>query len=1108
MRDLVQLTDARNPDLTAREGLRVTLAMLLASASGILALRSLAPALISADIPPLPGMHSLAGQIAWPAVVVAMLIAVRMLVRGVIQRRLQWAVGLSLLVHLLMSLFAARLQMNVRGPHPESGARRIDLQREEFTLPDYANSEFADEEPVWAQPADVTAPERPLQPEHAEIRMAAIPRDVVTEDRSEQPPEPSRTPERQEDLELKEESEKILRQDPSVPETDPVEVVEAEVVPVQDSDPELESAPVDARSEQQLPEIQKARAETTSAPASAPSSIERQLRDQRPAIADSAPEQTAIKGSSAQATLDRAEIPALSKAASVSSPNVEAASESSPNRRSSVRLTPSRAPVSPESLARGTDSDAPGATAVQRAVARTVAETTPSSGSMPIVRRAVRIAADESAGGESADVPATHAASSSGTPEVQNVRAASGSNARAARDSSAGLPQSAARRGSSSAAAQVREFEGTVGLASGSRRAGSSRSNAEPQLSDAAGGARSVSDHSGESGFKSGRRTIDSTVMEGVTSAGNVAAARESTAESGAEALLSGPRSGNRGRSVAALPGGSVSNGAAGSAAFGRGRTGASGFVTPSTESSAGTGSKGAGSNGRSDSELLVGSSVTSGLARGRRGTGEASLGEENPLDGLSRAGAGNAVRGLPEGVAELEQSGNLVNAGPQAPASGGTPEGPRSLGTGRRSAGLPGVSGRPSASGSLVAGEPEVTTSLSGRVSGSKRLSGSTGPVLDSANVIAGLVRKSASGRIAHSAAVPESLSMRNADARKAAARTLGGSDESEEAVERGLEWLVRHQHADGHWSLHDIAGDGIQPRDNGSFHSDTAATGLALLAFLGAGYTHESDKFQEVVSRGMQWLLSRQKPNGDLFSDKTEFVWFYSHGIASIALCEAYGLTKDPALQEPAQRALDFIVQSQHPQFGGWRYQPRFETDTSVSGWQLMALKSGEMAGLKVPPAAYGGVRQWLAKVRRTGGQFAYHPSKPVTPAMTAEGLLMRQYLGATRDDGELIDGANYLRVRTPDSGQRDAYYWYYATQVMFHMQGEYWSEWNNHLRDLLVSTQSTSGSSGGSWDPQTPTREKWASAGGRHYLTCLNLLMLEVYYRHLPLYLELQK
>ena len=161
-------------------------------------------------------------------------------------------------------------------------------------------------------------------------------------------------------------------------------------------------------------------------------------------------------------------------------------------------------------------------------------------------------------------------------------------------------------------------------------------------------------------------------------------------------------------------------------------------------------------------------------------------------------------------------------------------------------------------------------------------------------------------------------------------------------------------------------------------------------------------------------------------------------------------------------------------------------------------------------MPKDAYLRVGKWLDSVqsKSSSGQFSYHPSRDASPTMTAEGLLMRQYLGAKRNDAELIAGANFLKTRLPDFGQRDSYYWYYATQVMFHMQGEYWSAWNNSLRDSLLETQSKDGSSSGSWNPARPTPEKWSKAGGRHYVTCLNLLMLEVYYRHLPLYLELEK
>jgi hypothetical protein len=229
---------------------------------------------------------------------------------------------------------------------------------------------------------------------------------------------------------------------------------------------------------------------------------------------------------------------------------------------------------------------------------------------------------------------------------------------------------------------------------------------------------------------------------------------------------------------------------------------------------------------------------------------------------------------------------------------------------------------------------------------------------------------------------------------------------------------------------------------------------------------------------------------------------------------------MTRDPQLREPAQRAIDFIVAAQSPTEGGWRYAPRQGTDTSVSGWQLMALKSGELAGLQVPQSCYLGVSRWLnvAQGTSSGSLYAYRPAseqphqRDPSAAMTAEGLLMRMYLHGDRTDPAILEGAEYLRVRLPQFGtearpQRDTYYWYYATQALFQVQGEAWTSWNNELRNLLVSSQVQTGPLAGSWDPLRPVPDRWGTDGGRIYVTAMHLLNLEVYYRHLPLYRSIE-
>ena len=148
----------------------------------------------------------------------------------------------------------------------------------------------------------------------------------------------------------------------------------------------------------------------------------------------------------------------------------------------------------------------------------------------------------------------------------------------------------------------------------------------------------------------------------------------------------------------------------------------------------------------------------------------------------------------------------------------------------------------------------------------------------------------------------------------------------------------------------------------------------------------------------------------------------------------------------------------------------------------------------------------------------RYAYRPSaenrhqREPSKAMTAEALLMRLYLGWGRFNPSLIDGADYLAAHLPEFGdaeapQRDAYYWYYATQVMFQMQGPHWEAWNGRLRPLLTETQVVAGPLAGSWDPHGPVADRWANEAGRVYVTAMHLLMLEVYYRHLPLYQSLE-
>ncbi len=346
-----------------------------------------------------------------------------------------------------------------------------------------------------------------------------------------------------------------------------------------------------------------------------------------------------------------------------------------------------------------------------------------------------------------------------------------------------------------------------------------------------------------------------------------------------------------------------------------------------------------------------------------------------------------------------------------------------------------------------------------------------------------------------------------------------------TEAAIHLGLEFLVKYQQPDGSWSLTRF--DTEHRLHKRQLDSDMAATGLAVLAFQGAGYNHLEFKYARQVNHGIRWLIKNQGEDGLLYldSDKNSNAAcrLYSHGIAALALTEAYGMTQDPSLKEPAQKALDYITGSQHPTKGGWRYFAEMKnrsSDTSVSGWMVMALQSGRLSGLKVEDKTFESIVEWLAVAADpvNDSLYRYNPyavnsqgvsriqGRNATPSMTAVGLLMRIYTGWEKDDPRLLAGARYL-VQQQLPGEtaklRDTYYWYYATQVLKHVDGETWKTWNRALRPLLIRTQEKTGENAGSWDPYAPVPDRWAPFGGRLYLTTMNLLSLEVRHRLLPLY-----
>ena len=353
---------------------------------------------------------------------------------------------------------------------------------------------------------------------------------------------------------------------------------------------------------------------------------------------------------------------------------------------------------------------------------------------------------------------------------------------------------------------------------------------------------------------------------------------------------------------------------------------------------------------------------------------------------------------------------------------------------------------------------------------------------------------------------AVGTLLDGRQEGRREALVTAFGGSDATEAAVARALDWLARQQDKkDGLWSLRGPYLDGTVAQEN-----RLAATAMALLAFQGAGNTTETGRHKEVVRRAWKALVARQLPTGqfDVAPQIPTHHALYSHAQATIAACELHGMMRGGEHREPAARALAYALAAQGSN-GGWRYEPGKEGDMSVTGWYMMALKSGQMAGLDVPAAAFAGINAFVDEVSVEGGtKYGYRrdsPQRPpaqVTPAVSAEGLLCRQYLGWLQHDRRLIAGLELLlAAKFIDwENDKDVYAWYYITQVGHHAGGDPWNRWNERMKAVLPAAQVQKGPEAGSWDPSL---DKWGHIGGRLFVTCFCTYMLEVYYRHLPLY-----
>jgi hypothetical protein len=341
--------------------------------------------------------------------------------------------------------------------------------------------------------------------------------------------------------------------------------------------------------------------------------------------------------------------------------------------------------------------------------------------------------------------------------------------------------------------------------------------------------------------------------------------------------------------------------------------------------------------------------------------------------------------------------------------------------------------------------------------------------------------------------------------DGKEGLVAAVGGDGATEGAVHMALDWLARHQEKDGTWNARRYVK--LCPGEvcDGACEEEyaTATTALALLPFLGAGHTFRDGPWKDVVRRGLTALHDRQLPDGRFDGGQKRV---YADALATLAVSEAYGLTRSEPIGDMARRAVAFWVRTQND-YGGWRYEPGDrEGDSSVTGWVAMALASAKKAGIDVPDKTLSRCGGWYRAHTDADGVVGYTAMGTGSKSLLGVGFLVRVMTGTSPDDPALSATAARLEAAMPrwpasDAdlgtafGVADPMHWYYGAMAAFQRGGTTWKMWNERLRPLLLDHQEKRGCAAGSWPPVGETGAK----GGRVVVTALGALTLEVYYRY---------
>ncbi len=313
----------------------------------------------------------------------------------------------------------------------------------------------------------------------------------------------------------------------------------------------------------------------------------------------------------------------------------------------------------------------------------------------------------------------------------------------------------------------------------------------------------------------------------------------------------------------------------------------------------------------------------------------------------------------------------------------------------------------------------------------------------------------------------------------------------ELEDAVDKALGFLKNTQRDDGTWSAGRYGGH------------NAAITGLSVMAFLSAGHVPGEGPYADTVEKGIRAVLKMQQPNGLIASEGGHEM--YHHGICTLMLAEVAGMTEGPLADEvrkKLEKAVALIIKAQRKEGlnrGGWRYHVNgSDTDISVTGWQMMALRAAKNLGCDVPPEVIERAIEYVKRCQDPySGAFRYMPGGNPTVACTGTSILALEICGKEQHRSDaVLKAAGYLMRNPPRwGGEQFSYSMYYCSQATFQLGGQYWNAYRERMHKILFRNR---GDSGGWYGA-----DHISQIYGPNYTTAMAVLALTVEYRYLPIY-----